>query len=83
MLAFNGFTLIENAYMTEFTFAQNRSVTFKPWMRKRCYHKRVNKKLLKKYGGEDKRHFIVTGNNIVAHPNTIKAIANSVEELKC
>ena len=78
MIGSISFNLIANSYMSEFSFEQNKKVSLKRWMKGKCYHKRINKKLLKKYGGENKRHFIRTGNNIVAHPNTIKLISESI-----
>jgi len=73
------FNLYESPYMQEFSDEPVKSIPFKRWMRGRVYHKRLNKKLLKRFGTEKKRQFIQSGDAIFAHPNNIAILRSSVQ----
>lgn len=65
--------------MQEFSYEPVKSIAFKRWMRGRAYHKRLNKKLLKRFGSEKKRLFIRSGDAIFAHPNNISMLRSSAQ----
>lgn len=67
-----GLRVVENPFLATFGSKQLKSIEFKWWMRGKCYYKRINKKLLKKYGWEKTRVFIVTNDAIYANRENIE-----------
>lgn len=63
-----GIRVYEDANMPIFTTRQNKAINLKRWMKGKCYHKRINKKLLKKFGSTTERLFLFHGNNIFTNP---------------
>lgn len=71
MIRLGNFVIYKDSVLPEFIDVPNMAHAEKPWMKGRSYHKRIQKKWLKRYGFQTQRNVIWFGNSLFAHPGTV------------
>lgn len=74
----NGYRIIPNNMLAEFNYEPAKKHVKKSWMSD-TYHRRVQKKWLKRFGRREVRNVIMANGVIYAHPNTVEFIAKAVD----
>lgn len=74
-----GMRLLVSDHALEKTNQPKREHAAKPWMRGRCYHKRIQKKWAKRFGMVMKPCYFQLGRNtLIAHPSIAKEIRAAI-----
>lgn len=72
--AYNQIQVIASPLIEKETIAQVKRIALKRWMKGRNYHKRINKKWLKRYGVNISIPYIFSDGVLYAHPDNVETL---------
>lgn len=71
-----GMELVPNSFLPEFNQVPARKHNRRKH-KNSAYHKRIQKKWIKRFGYEQERSYFLAGGTVFAHPNTIAMIVDA------
>lgn len=72
--AYNQIQVIASPLVEKETIVQAKRIALKRWMKGRNYHKRINKKLLKRYGVNISIPYVFSDGILYAHPDNVELL---------
>ncbi len=70
--------VISSDWVDKETITQAKQLSRKRWMKGRCYHKRINKKLLKRFGVNISIPYVLSCGKLFAHPENVEILRSNI-----
>ncbi len=76
--AYNQIQIIASPFVEKEKIYKEKRITLKRWMKGRNYHKRINKKLLKRHGVNISIPYVFSGGKLFAHPDNVETLRKTI-----